>query len=196
MHFLQCSLSNRSSTATIALPIQVSVQLFSFLPSTELIVSCILPNLYHSDLISNLFSISLQTEFPIWSSPIAIERMIEERYPSDFSPAPFFSSLQTQWSNPLAIKQDLKNLIPISTVVQIIPSGSITHARARATRSRMRLCRRFLIFFSFWIKFFYSLWEFHLKCFEFFVFFKANKFWDIINIYILYIGNSTCSMNI
>lgn len=144
---MQCPGSIQSSTATIALPIQVSVQLFSFLPSTELIVSCILPNLYHLDLISNLFSISLQTEFPIWSSPIAIERMIEERYPSDFSPAPFFSSLRTQWSNPLAIKQDLKNLIPISTVVQIIPSGSIKHARATDTTRRTILLRSLSIFF-------------------------------------------------
>lgn len=147
MHFLQCSLSNRSSTATIALPIQVSVQLFSFLPNTEEIVSCILPKEYQPEVINNLFSISLQTEFPIWSSPIAIERMIEERYPSDFSHAPFFSSLRTQWSNPLAIKQDLKNLIPISALVHNMPSGSITHARATDTTRRTILLRSLSISF-------------------------------------------------
>lgn len=133
MHFLQCSLSNQSSTATIALPTQVSVQLFSFFPNTEEIVSCILPKEYPPEVISNLFSISLQTEFPIWSSPIAIERMIEERYPSDFSPALF------QWGK--------RNLIPISTVVQIIPSGSIKHARATDTTRRTILLRSLSIFF-------------------------------------------------
>nr|DAQ64210.1 MAG TPA: hypothetical protein [Caudoviricetes sp.] len=35
------------------------------MPRTELIVSCILPKLYQPEVISNPFSISLQTEFPI-----------------------------------------------------------------------------------------------------------------------------------
>lgn len=130
---MQCPGSIRSSTATIAFPNRVSVQLFSFLPSTEEIVSCTFPKLYPPEVISNLFSISLQTEFPIWSSPIAIERMIEERYPSDFSPALF------QWGK--------INLIPISTLVQIMPSGSNTIARATDTTRRTILLRSLSIFF-------------------------------------------------
>ena len=130
---MQCPGSNRSSTATIALPIQVSVQLFSFFPNTEEIVSCILPNEYQPEVISNLFSISLQTEFPIWSSPIAILRIIEERYQSDFFPA----------LAPLG----KRNLIPISTLVHRMPSGSITHARATDTMRRSWLLRSLSILF-------------------------------------------------
>ena len=145
-------------------------------------VSCTFPNLYQLEVIKQRLKRSRQTEFPIWSIPIATERKIPPKYQSPFLLAEF--------------QEGKKNLNQISPIVRSSPSGSNTTARARATIRSMRLCSRFLIFFSFWIKFFYSLWEFHLKCFEFFVFFETNKFWDIINIYILYIGNSTCSMNI
>nr|DAS54395.1 MAG TPA: hypothetical protein [Caudoviricetes sp.] len=75
---------------------------------------------------------SRHTEFPIWSIPIATLRKIPQRYQSPFLLAEF--------------QEGTKNLNQISPSVRRIPSGSITHARARATIRSMRLCRSFFIF--------------------------------------------------
>ena len=132
---LQWSLSNRFSTATTARPTRVRLRASWFFPKTELMVSCTFPNLYQFFLIKQRLNKSLHTEFPIWSIPTAIERIIELRYQSPFSPALF------QWGK--------INLIPISTVVHNIPSGNSTLPRAIATRRRTRLLRSLSIFFFF-----------------------------------------------
>lgn len=128
---LQWSGSRKSSIPAISFPNAVSVPSLWFLPKTEEIVSCTFPNLYQSVTISNLLSISRHTEFPIWSIPTAIERIIELRYPSDFFPA------FLQWGN--------RNLTPISTSVHRMPSGSSTTARAPASKRRSRLYSSFFI---------------------------------------------------
>nr|DAF36143.1 MAG TPA: hypothetical protein [Caudoviricetes sp.] len=130
---MQWSLSNRFSTATIALPTRVSVQLFWFLPKTELIVSCTFPNLYQLEVIKQRLNKSLQTEFPIWSIQIAMERIIEERYQSPFSPA--------------LLPLGKRNLTAISPSVHNIPSGNSTLPRAIATTRRDRLLRSLSIIF-------------------------------------------------
>nr|DAD66159.1 MAG TPA: hypothetical protein [Siphoviridae sp. ctzpQ31]DAY03700.1 MAG TPA: hypothetical protein [Bacteriophage sp.] len=103
------------------------------MPNTELIVSCTFPNLYPAEVIKQRLKRSRQTEFPIWSIQIATERNIPPKYQNPFLLAEF----------PLGTK----NLNQISPIVHKSPSGSNTTARARATRSRMRLCSRLLIFF-------------------------------------------------
>lgn len=129
---MQCPGSNRFNTPTTAQPRQVRVQVSWFLPNTELMVSCILPKEYQPEVMSNLFSISRHTEFPIWSIPIATLRKIPQRYQSPFLLAEF--------------PRGKKNLNQISPIVRRSPSGSNTTARVKATSSRMRLCRRLLIF--------------------------------------------------
>ena len=129
---MQCPGSNRSSIVTIALPIRVSVQVSWFFPSTELIVSCTFPKEYQLFLIKQRLNKSLHTEFPIWSIPIATLRKIPQRYQSPFLLAEF--------------PRGKKNLNQISPIVRRSPSGSNTTARVKATSSRMRLCRRLLIF--------------------------------------------------
>ena len=75
---------------------------------------------------------SRQTLFPIWSIQIATERKIPPKYQSPFLLGEF-------------LPEGIKNLNQISASVRSSPSGSNTTARARATRSRTRLCSRFLI---------------------------------------------------
>nr|DAT01370.1 MAG TPA: hypothetical protein [Caudoviricetes sp.] len=97
-------------------------------------VSCTFPNLYQLEVIKQRLKRSRQTEFPIWSIPIATLRKIPQRYQSPFLLGEF-------------LPEGIKNLNQISPSVHKIPSGSNNRARAKATRSRMRLCSRFLIFF-------------------------------------------------
>nr|DAS90020.1 MAG TPA: hypothetical protein [Caudoviricetes sp.] len=75
---------------------------------------------------------SLHTLFPIWSIQIATERKILPKYQSPFLLGEF-------------LPEGIKNLNQISPIVHKSPSGSNTRARARATRSSIRLCSRFLI---------------------------------------------------
>lgn len=126
-------MSRVSKSLTIIAQRQVRVQVSWFLPNTELIVSCTFQNLYHSEVIKQRLKRSRHTEFPIWSIPIATLRKIPPKYQSPFLLAEF--------------PEGKKNLNQISPIVRRSPSGSNTTARARATRSRMRLCSRFLIFF-------------------------------------------------
>ena len=132
---LQWSLSNRFSTPTTARPIRVRLQASWFFPRTELIVSWTFPKEYQLFLIKQRLNRSLHTEFPIWSIPTAIERIIEERYQSPFSPALF--------------QRGKRNLTVISPSVHNIPSGNSTLPRAIATTRRTRLLRSLSIFFFF-----------------------------------------------
>ena len=136
MLFLQWSLSNRFSTPTTARPTRVRLQTSWFFPNTELIVSWTFPKEYQPFLIKQRLNKSLHTEFPIWSIPTAIERIIEERYQSPFSPALF------QWRK--------RNLTVISPSVHNIPSGNSTLPRAIATTRRTRLLRSLSITFRIW----------------------------------------------
>nr|DAQ88723.1 MAG TPA: hypothetical protein [Caudoviricetes sp.] len=104
------------------------------MPNTELIVSCTFPNLYPPVVIKQRLKRSRQTEFPIWSIPIATLRKIPPKYQSPFLLGEF-------------LPEEVKNLNQISPSVRSSPSGSNTTARARATRSRTRLCSSFFILF-------------------------------------------------
>nr|DAU61539.1 MAG TPA: hypothetical protein [Caudoviricetes sp.] len=94
-------------------------------------VSCTFPNLYQLEVIKQRLKRSRQTEFPIWSIPIATERKIPPKYQSPFLLA--------------ELLRGKKNLNQISPIVRSSPSGSNPTARAKATRSSMRLCSRFFI---------------------------------------------------
>nr|DAX26117.1 MAG TPA: hypothetical protein [Caudoviricetes sp.] len=124
-------MSRVSKSLTIIAQRQVRVQVSWFFPRTELIVSCTFPNLYPAEVMRQRLNRSLHTLFPIWSIQIATERNIPQRYQSPFLLAEF--------------PEGKKNLNQISPIVRRSPSGSSTRARARATRSRIRLCRSFFI---------------------------------------------------
>nr|DAG01531.1 MAG TPA: hypothetical protein [Siphoviridae sp. ctNHg2] len=128
-------MSKASKSLTIIAQRQVRVQVSWFFPSTELIVSWTFPNLYPAEVIKQRLKRSRQTEFPIWSIPIATERKIPPKYQSPFLLA--------------ELVPGTKNLNQISINVRSSPSGSNTTARARATIRSMRLCRSFFIFWFF-----------------------------------------------